>query len=273
MIKTQIHTKKAGQCRCAVTLSLVLILAGMLSAFLPVNAAGDSFSWYCAHVKDHKKPACGAEMNFIDEYSGYYIGKGDEKVVYLTFDAGYENGNVAKILDTLKEEQVPGAFFVLGHLIDAEPGLVRRMEKEGHLVCNHTYHHKDMSRFTSKEDFAAELTSLENAYRELTGGELAKFYRPPEGRFSKQNLAWAEEMGYSTVFWSFGYPDWDNAKQMSPAAAKEKILSNLHPGAVLLLHPTSATNAEILGDVIREIRQAGYRFGTLDELCTKDTER
>lgn len=271
MTKMLIRKKGAGKRQYTIALSLLLILIGITSVLLPVSAAENSYSWYCAHVKDHKKPVCGAEMNFIDEYSGFYIGKGDEKVVYLTFDAGYENGNVARVLDTLKKEQVPGAFFILGHLIEAEPGLVKRMSEEGHLVCNHTYHHKDMSRITSEEDFTAELTSLENAYRELTGEELAEYYRPPEGRFSKQNLAWAEEMGYSTVFWSFGYPDWDNAKQMSPAAAKEKILSNLHPGAVLLLHPTSATNAEILGDVIREIRQAGYRFGTLDELCGKDS--
>ena len=246
----------------------LLMLCG--SIITNVSAAGESYGWYCAHVGDHKQPRCGAEMNFIEDYGGYYIGNGDDKVVYLTFDAGYENGNVEKILDTLKEEQVPGAFFVLGHLVTDQPELVKRMTEEGHLVCNHTYHHKDMSKMTSEEAFATELTLLEDAYRDLTGRELAKYYRPPEGKFSKQNLEWAQKMGYRTVFWSFGYADWDNHRQMSQAKAKEKILSNLHPGAVILLHPTSATNAAILGDVIREIKAEGYRFGTLDELTDKE---
>lgn len=252
---------------CKRTLALCCAILLVACGFpKQVSAAGDAFSWYCAHVKNHQKPQCGAEMNFIDEYDGYYIGNGDEKVVYLTFDAGYENGNVEKILNVLKEENVPGAFFILGHLIADQPELVKRMADEGHLVCNHTFHHKDMTKMTSKEQFTEELASLENAYHELTGKELSKFYRPPEGRFSEQNLKWGKEMGYCTVFWSFGYPDWDNNRQMAASTAKEKILSNLHPGEVMLLHPTSATNAAILGDIIREIKAEGYRFGTLDEL-------
>ena len=117
-------------------------------------------------------------------------------------------------------------------------------------------------------DFRAELERLENVYREITGRELSKYFRPPEGRFNRQTLEWASEFGYKTVFWSFAYADWDNGKQMNESAAKKKILDNIHNGAVILLHPTSSTNAAILGDVIDELKSQGYTFGTLDDLTT-----
>ncbi len=229
-----------------------------------------SYSWYCAHVKNHLQPTV-AELNFIEENGAYYIDHAhasvtdDDKVIYLTFDAGYENGNVAKVLDVLKEENVSGAFFVLGHLISHDPSLIMRMKDEGHLVCNHTVRHRDMSQ-ASEESFLKELKDLEDQYRNLTGDEMPKYYRPPEGRFSKSNLEIANRNGYKTIFWSFAYPDWDNQRQMNPQKAKEIILENLHNGEVMLLHPTSAVNAEILGDVIREAKAQGYRFGTLNEL-------
>lgn len=206
----------------------------------------------------------------VDSYGGYYIDKkhasqdGGDKVVYLTFDAGYENGNVGKILDTLKEQNVTGAFFILGHLCEAYPDLVRRMADEGHLVCNHTYTHKNMTGAPTGV-LTAELERMEAACRDI-GVTMAKYFRPPEGTFDRAMLREAQTCGYKTVFWSFAYADWDNQKQPSPAAATEKILSNAHNGAVILLHPTSATNAAIMGDVISRLKAEGYRFGTLDEL-------
>lgn len=235
-----------------------------------VFAAG-SKSWYCKRNNDHKQPIADADMQIVEKYGGYYVDHfhGDdsmEKVVYLTFDAGYENGNVAKILDVLSKKQVKGAFFVLGHLIEENTSLVMRMADEGHLVCNHTYHHPDMSKKSTLSEFESEIVSLEKAYREKTGRELSKFFRPPEGRFDIKTLEFAKKLGYKTIFWSFAYADWDNNSQMEREAAKRKILDNIHNGAVILLHPTSATNAEILGEVIDELRAQGYRFGTLDEL-------
>ncbi|MBQ7929427.1 MAG: polysaccharide deacetylase family protein, partial [Clostridia bacterium] len=168
----------------------------------------------------------------------------------------------------LKEENVPAAFFVLENLVTRNTDLVKRMAEEGHLVCNHTARHGDMSA-ASKEEFTRELETMERVYRDTTGSEIARYYRPPEGKFSRDNLMWAEEMGYRTVFWSCAYADWDNGRQMEPDAAKEKLLSGTHNGEVLLLHPTSSTNAAILADLIREWRDMGYRFGTLDELCGK----
>ena len=226
--------------------------------------------WYVRRNDAHRQPELDPSFSYIEEYDAYYVDKQaaerGEKVIYLTFDAGYENGNVAKILDTMKAEGVTGAFFILDNLILRNEELVRRMRDEGHLVCNHTLRHRDMTKIQDKETFSRELSSLSDLYRERIGGEMARYYRPPEGRFNEDNLKMAKELGYKTVFWSLAYADWDNAKQPSREAAMKKILDNTHNGAVILLHPTSATNAAILPDLIRIWRQEGYRFGTLDEL-------
>ena len=248
----------------------ILITISMSTYGVFAQGGEKHYSWYCIRNKEHKQPRLDGEVSFIEDYGGFHVDKkhGDscsEKIVYLTFDAGYENGNVEKTLDILKEEQVCGAFFILGNLITSNTDLVKRMIKEGHTVCNHTYSHKDLTS-SSKEEFAAELARLEAVYLEYTGATLAKYYRPPEGKFSRATMRYADELGYKTIFWSFAYADWDNNKQMSPEAAKEKILSNIHNGAVLLLHPTSSTNARILGDIIRELKAQGYVFGTLDQL-------
>ena len=243
----------------------------LICAFSASASAGQAQSWYCVRNKEHKQPMADANMRYIEKYNGYYIDRkhsdGDtDKVVYLTFDAGYENGNVSRILDVLSSRNVKGAFFILENLVSKNTDLVIRMADEGHLVCNHTSSHPDMTTKTSIEEFKVEIESLENIYREKTGRELSKYFRPPEGRFNEQVMSYANELGYKTVFWSFAYADWDNGKQMSAAAAKKKILDNIHNGAVILLHPTSETNALILGEVIDELKAQGYRFGTLDEL-------
>ncbi len=227
--------------------------------------SASSDNWYFHHTKDGARPPIPAEMSYISEHNGYCLGA-DEKVIYLTFDAGYENGNIAKILDILKEEEVAGAFFVLENLVTRNTDLVKRMAEEGHTVCNHTASHRDMTKIQTKEEFAAELAKMEEIYKEYTGYELAKFYRPPEGKLNESNVKWADELGYKTVMWSFAHADWDNAKQPNPESATEKILAETHNGEIILLHPTSATNAEILPTLIREWKKMGYRFGTLDEL-------
>lgn len=228
--------------------------------------------WYVKRNPDHVTPELPSEFSRLTEYDGYYADTAcgeAEKVIYLTFDAGYENGNVEKILNTLKEKEVPGAFFILSHFLTANPVLVERMIDEGHLVCNHTARHRNMAK-SSDEEMKRELTDLETLFRERTGREIAKYYRPPEGSFKWDNLAVAKELGYATVFWSFAYADWDNQRQPSPDAALKKIRDNLHSGAVVLLHPTSATNAKIMPELIDELRAQGYRFGTLDELTGRN---
>lgn len=250
--------------------NLIYICGMLVLLILPVGAGSNVYSWFCVHKKDHSQPNVDPSLSFVEQYNGFYIDKkhGDqceEKVIYLTFDAGYENGNISKILDTLKDEGVPAAFFVLGHMIEKETDLIIRMQNEGHLVCNHTFSHRPMVNI-SQSAFKAELEKLEKSCIDKTGKPLARYYRPPEGKFDLESLCYASEMGYKTIFWSFGYDDWDNQRQMNLDKAKNKILDNIHNGEIMLLHPTSSTNAQILGDVIRELKAQGYRFATLDEL-------
>ena len=249
----------------------ILLAVCLLYGGVCVNASAQGYSWYCVHAKEHKQPCADSQLLFVEDCGGYYIDhrhasdQAKDKVVYLTFDVGYENGNVARILDAMKEENVTGAFFILGNVAVKNPALVKRMADEGHLVCNHTYSHRDMTG-QSREAVVAELERMEQACLEKTGVTMSKYFRPPEGKFDKELLRSAESLGYKTIFWSFAYADWDNGRQMHGDKAFNKIMENLHNGAVILLHPTSATNADVMGRVIREIKAQGYRFGTLDEL-------
>ncbi len=251
---------------------ITVITAVLLFVFMETYAFSydrTAHGWYCMR-NGKEAPVLESQFKFIEEYDGYYLDKNardDDKVIYLTFDAGYENGNVEKVLDTLKKHNATGAFFILDNLIKKEPELVCRMAKEGNLVCNHTASHRDMTKITSKEEFARELYGIEEVYKNATGCEMPKFYRPPEGKFSEENMKFAQELGYKTVFWSLAYADWDNANQPDCERSKQLILDNTHNGMVLLLHPTSATNAAILDSLMTEWENMGYRFGTLEELC------
>ena len=221
--------------------------------------------------RDTKQPPIPSEFAFAEQYGGVYIdhkhGDGDgDKVIYLTFDAGYENGNVAKVLNALRDAGAVGSFFVLSNLAKSNPDLLKRMVAEGHTVCNHTAHHPNLS-YASKEKIEAEIRGLEDAVEAVIGQKPAPYFRPPEGSFSEQMLRTVQEMGYHTVFWSFAYADWDNARQPEPEASLQKILAHTHNGEVLLLHPTSATNAAILPRLLAALAAEGYRFGTMDELC------
>ncbi len=248
-----------------------LCIIPVLCIILCISAsAAECYHWYCKRTADHTQPQLDSNMQWIEQFNALYLDKDhakqdQEKVIYLTFDAGYENGNIAKILDVMRDQQVTGAFFILGNLINRNPELVKRMANEGHLVCNHTYTHKNITQL-SAENIKAELNRLEQSYQELTGKQMDKYFRPPEGTFDQKSLQTICNMGYKTVFWSFAYADWDNGKQMSAQAAKKKIMDNVHNGEIMLLHPTSSTNAQIMSDVIRELKNMGYRFGTLDEL-------
>ena len=244
------------------------LAALILLPTININAAEDR--WYVKRNAEHKQPICDTNFSYIEKHGGIFVDKnhGDEngeKVIYLTFDAGYENGNVAKIMDVMKDEGVVGSFFILGNLIDRAPELVLRMEREGHLVCNHTLTHKKLIG-ASEDAFLQEVNGLASKYRELTGKEMAKLFRPPEGAFDKTLLELAQKSGYKTVFWSFAYADWDNGSQPSEDAALKKILDNIHNGEIMLLHPTSATNAKIMKKLITELKAQGYRFATLREI-------
>lgn len=247
-------------------LSACILAIMFLTLALKVNAQGE-LNWYIKR-KGRDIPIFPKEAVETESYDAYYIDKSGEKKIYLTFDAGYENGNVEKILDVLKEKSVPAAFFLLDNIILKNSDLVLRMEDEGHLVCNHTKNHKNLS-FASEEEIARNLKALEMIYEERCGRKMSKYFRFPEGRYTLQALKTVQSLGYKTIFWSFAYDDWDNGRQPDCDKAIKKVLDNTHDGAVMLFHPTSSTNAEIFPILIDSWRDMGYTFGTLDELTDK----
>ena len=253
--------------RDLIILSTAVTAALLLTLRLLLGGALETGNWGLSFQAEGSAPMGPASAQQLAKYDAYYLGDTAEKVIYLTFDAGYENGCTTKILDTLKAHDVPAAFFLVGNYMEKNADLVRRMVDEGHIVGNHTMHHPDMSKLTEKSTFSKELTDLEQLFREITGKELPKFYRPPQGIYSEENLRMAQELGYKTVFWSLAYVDWQNDRQPSEEYAFTKLLPRTHNGAVVLLHSTSATNAQILDELLTKWENAGYRFASLEELC------
>ena len=252
--------------RDLIILLLALTAAAGTAVWVFLGSAIPTGSWGLSFRQEGQPPVGNAGRDQLKQYDAVYIGNTEEKVLYLTFDAGYENGCTAKILDVLKKQEVSAAFFLVGNYIEKNADLVRRMADEGHIVANHTMHHYDMSRLSDKNAFSKELTDLEDLYRETTGREMPKYYRPPQGIYSQENLSMAKELGYKTVFWSLAYVDWNNDAQPTKEEAFSKLLPRTHNGAVVLLHSTSATNGEILEELLTRWKEEGYRFGTLEEL-------
>lgn len=226
----------------------------------------ESQDWGLGFSEEGQPPTGMATVEELKEYETYFLGDTTQKKIYLTFDAGYENGNTEPILDALKKHHVKATFFVVGHYLETAPDLIKRMVEEGHTVGNHTYHHYDMSKISDQASFAQEMQSVEEKYKEITGQEMTKYYRPPQGKYSLENLSMAKELGYHTFFWSLAYVDWNQDAQPSHEEAFSKLMSRVHPGAIVLLHNTSTTNAEILDELLTKWEAAGYCFGTLDEL-------
>ena len=237
-----------------------------LTVRLLLGTAMETGSWGLSFPSDGSTPVGPASVQQLAKYDAVYLGDTSEKVIYLTFDAGYENGCTAKILDTLKAHNAPAAFFLVGNYMEKNADLVRRMVDGGHIVGNHTMHHYDMSKLNTLEVFSKELTELEDLFRQITGKELPKYYRPPQGNYSEENLKMAQQLGYRTVFWSLAYVDWLQDRQPSSGYAFQKLLPRTHDGAVVLLHSTSTTNAEILDGLLSKWEEAGYRFASLEEL-------
>ena len=245
-----------------------VVVAVVLMFYLLVDATIPTASWGLSFGETGQTPTGPAGADVLARYDAAFVGDTTQKVLYLTFDAGYENGCTAKILDVLKKHDVKAAFFLVGNYIEKNADLVRRMVEEGHMVGNHTMHHPDMSKLTDKTAFQKELTDLENLYKQVTGQELPKFYRPPQGIYSQENLQMAKELGYKTVFWSLAYADWNNDAQPTKEQAFRKLIPRVHNGAVVLLHSTSATNAEILDELLTKWKDMGYTFCSIDQLFT-----
>ncbi len=247
-------------------LAAAFCAAAVLTISQFLGAAVQTGAWGLSFQTEGQTPNGPASVQQLKQYDSVYVGDTQEKVLYLTFDAGYENGCTEQILDTLKKHDVKAAFFLVGHYIDKNADLVRRMVEEGHIVGNHTMHHMDMSKLTDKETFQKELRDLETLFQETTGKELPKYYRPPQGIYSEENLKMAKEMGYKTVFWSLAYADWNNDDQPTAQEAFDKLLPRTHNGAVVLLHSTSQTNAQILDQLLTRWEQEGYRFESIQKL-------
>lgn len=223
-------------------------------------------NWGLSFQDEGQPPVANATFDELKKYDTYYAEDTDEKVIYLTFDCGYENGNTAPILDALKKHNASATFFVVGNFISTSPDLIKRMQEEGHTVGNHTYHHPDMSKISTKEAFEKELKDVEDSYKEITGEDMIRYYRPPQGKYSTENLQMAKDMGYHTFFWSLAYVDWYQDDQPSHEEAFDKLLGRIHPGAIVLLHSTSSTNGEILDELLGKWEEMGYTFQTLDHL-------
>ena len=247
-------------------LLLALAVAVTVTISIFAGSALETGSWGLRFRQEGAPPIGNAGKDQLARLGAAYIGNMEEKVLYLTFDAGYENGCTAQILDVLKANEVNASFFLVGNYIEKNPDLVKRMVREGHIVGNHTMHHYDMSKLSDKTAFSKELTDLETLYRETVGAEMPKFYRPPQGIYSEEKLKMAQELGYKTVFWSLAYADWNNDAQPTREQAFSKLLPRTHNGAVILLHSTSTTNAEILDELLTRWKAEGYTFQTIDKL-------
>ena len=252
---------------------MILLGAALMAVLLVVTqffySAVTAGAWGLSFQTQGQQPSGPVGAKQLAQFDAVYAGDPEEKVLYLTFDAGYENGCTEKILDVLKAHNAPAAFFLVGNYMEKNADLVRRMVEEGHIVGNHTMHHPDMSKLSDPQTFAKELQELEALFLQTTGKELPKYYRPPQGLYSQENLEMAQKLGYQTVFWSLAYADWDNNAQPTKEQAFEKLLGRVHNGAVVLLHSTSTTNAAILDELLTQWKDMGYRFESIDQLFSE----
>lgn len=265
MIRKKRFLRAAGVLAAVVVLGAGIFTAASVLQEKSLNTATDG-NWGLSFQEAGEPPVANATMDYLKKFDAYYAEDIDKKELFLTFDAGYENGHTAKILDTLKKHHVKATFFVVGNFIETSPDLVKRMVKEGHLVGNHTFTHPDMSEIATEEAFRQELAKLEDLYEKTTGKKMKKYYRPPQGKYSESNLKMAKKMGYHTIFWSLAYVDWYESDQPTREEALEKMVPRIHPGAIVLLHSTSATNAQVLDELLTKWEDKGYSFKRVDQL-------
>src|SRR5699024_9040644 len=248
-------------------LSLCLLISMIVSGHSTVDAR--SFGWGYKKNTEHKIPEIGRYEEMLDRYGAYYADKSGDKVVYLTFDNGYEEGYTDDILDVLKEEDVPAAFFVTGHYVDSEPELVKRMVDEGHIVGNHSYTHPDLTTVT-KDAMKKELESVQEQVAAISGQKQLTYMRPPKGAFNEQSMKWANELGYTHIFWSLAFVDWNTDAQKGGDYAFDQIMKQMHPGAIVLMHTVSSDNADALSKLIMVLKDQGYQFKRLDDMVLKN---
>lgn len=218
--------------------------------------------------KSHnEQPAeAGKQLDeLLEKYGAFYKGDTTKKDIYLTFDNGYENGFTEKILDILKEEAVPATFFITGHYLKTAPQLVKRMVNENHIIGNHSWHHPDLTK-VSDDRLREELRKVKDGVEKLTNQKVMNYLRPPRGIFSERTMKLANEEGYTHVFWSLAFIDWYTNKQKGWQYAYDEVMSQIHPGSILLLHTVSKDNADALEKIIKDLKKRGYQFKSLDNL-------
>ena len=217
---------------------------------------------------ENKQPDIGIYKGIIESAGGIYVGDKNSQNIYLTFDCGYENGYTGKILDVLKEKGVTATFFLTGHYVDSASDLVLRMKNEGHTLANHSNLHKNITTI-SNDEIKKEIIDLEQKYYNLTGSYLTKFFRPPAGNFDKKSLAVVKTLGYTSLFWSVSYKDWNHQNDVSYAV--KEVCDNIHNGAIILLHAVSSANADALGIIIDNLRNKGYMITSTEELLSNNS--
>ncbi len=253
----------------------VFIISLILSLFFSqmASASNDmkSYGWGMKPGKNGEKPEVGQLYeSIISRHNAFYIDKTTSKRIYLTFDAGYENGYTTKILDVLKAQKVNATFFLVGDYLKKEPELVKRMVKEGHIIGNHTWNHKDLTK-VNRDEYIEQLKKFEDEYTKLTGKKLMKIMRPPEGTFSDASLKIADELGYYNIFWSVAYRDWERDRQHGQQYAYDQVMKRIHPGAIILMHSVSKDNADALEKIIIDLRKQGYEFVPITSLFISAT--
>ncbi len=239
--------------------AMVMFTIFFTSTLVTVHASG----WGFSRNSKHQVPDIGKYQKEIEGTNSYYVG--NKENVYLTFDAGYDNGVLSKILDTLKEKNVKASFFITGDFVKRFPELTKRIVDEGHIACNHSYSHKKITTL-SKVELENDLHKLEDSFYELTQTKMPLYFRPPEGNFDQKSLNYLKEMGYKTIFWSIAYVDWNTKKQNGADYCVKTIMDNLHDGAIILMHSVSISNAEALPTIIDKITLEGYQFKTVLDL-------
>lgn len=247
-------------------ISIIVLCLSFFTTASTVNA-NQSYHWGYKKSVNGQLPSIDQEgyKGIVEKYGALFLGDTREKALYLTFDNGYENGFTAQILDVLKAKKVPATFFITGHYATDQPKLLQRMVNEGHIIGNHSYSHPDMTRI-SDEKIKEELVKVEAAVAERTNQKKMTYLRPPRGIFNERTLAVSRQMGYTNVFWSLAYKDWDTKQQKGAQYAHQQVMKQLHPGAIILLHSVSKDNAEALASIIEDARKQGYEFHSLDQL-------
>lgn len=240
-----------------ISIFLILIFTFLLTSRV------EAFGFGVKKNKENKQPDIGIYKSILDSTNSIYVGSNESKKIYLTFDCGYENGYTEKILDVLKDKKINATFFITGHYLKSANTIVKRMYDEGHVIANHSDKHKDITKIKD-EEIKKDILDLEESYKKIIGFDIIKFYRPPAGNFDKKSLEVVKNLGYKTLFWSVAYPDWNHKNGVNHAV--DEVVSNIHNGAIILLHAVSNDNAEALGIIIDKLQNMGYSFASTLEL-------